>query len=790
MPTLSEALAIAMGHHRSGRLELAEEIYRRILAIEPNQPDALHLTGLVAHHRGRSAEAIDWMRRAIALDPGQADYHNNLADANRALGRLDDATAGFRRAVELRPDLPQFRTNLAHALLAQAKVDEAIAQYRRAIEQDGRLMAAHRGLGGALRIAGRLEEAVACYRHALEVEPDDSRAYNDLGIVLRTQGKTREAAECYRRAIAIQPDFAEALSNLGVTWQDLGDQEQAVDCCHRALAIRPNFPEASNNLGNALQSLGKLVPAVDSYQRALALRPEFTEAWSNLGNALQDLGNFDEAVACYRRAIALRPSHAKSHNDLGTALRRKGDLDEAIACYQRALALQPELVEVHNNLGTAMKELGRLDEAVACYQRALDLAPGLAMVRSNLLFTQQYREGVTRAELAAAHAEYDRLHAGPLRATWTPHANVCDPERPLRVGFVSFDLARHPVGQFLVRLLENLDHSQAQAVCYSLRPVADEITVRCRAASALWRDVFAMPDEQLAAAIRQDRIDILFDLGGHTAQNRLLVFARKPAPIQVTWAGYVGTTGLETMDYLLADRYHVPPEAETDYCEQVLRMPNGYVAFDPPADAPSPGPLPALASERVTFGSFNNLSKVTPGVVALWAAILRRVPGARLFLQTPALGTPSARSRLVEQFAAQAVEPDRLEFGGPLAPGKFLAQYQRVDVALDTFPYSGGLTTLEALWMGVPVVTWPGETFAGRHSLSHLSNVGLLQTIAGSSAEYVETAVRLAVDVPRLAEIRSGLRQQVARSPLCDGRQFAADWMQVLRDVWREWCRR
>jgi predicted O-linked N-acetylglucosamine transferase (SPINDLY family) len=789
MPTLSEALTIATAHHRAGRLDLAEEIYRRILAADPNHADALHLVGLVRHHRGRSAEAIPWMLRALELNPGEPDYHNNLADAYRAVGRIGDATRSFRRAVELGPQFAPYRVNLAHALLAQGQLDEAIAEYRHALQQNAEHVEAQRGLAGALRVAGRLEEAEAGCRRALELRPDDARLHNDLGVVLRTQGRLREAVDCYRQAIAFDPRSADAFSNLGGAWQDLGDLDQAVACCRRAIELRPEFAEAHNNLANALQRQGQLALAVDGYRRALELRPDFVEAWSNLGNALQELGRYAEAEACYRRALALRPDHAKSYNDLGIALRRKGEFDEELACYRRALELQPDMPEVYNNQGTAMKELGRLDEALASYRQALKRSPSWAIVHSNLLFTLQYREGVTRKELAAAHADFERLHAAPLRSTWKPHANLRDPQRPLRVGFVSFDLARHPVGYFLTRLVQNLDPPQVQVACYSLRPVGDDFTARFQATSAVWREAYALSDERLAEQIRDDRIDILFDLGGHTAQNRLLVFARKPAPIQITWAGYVGTTGLSAMDYLLADRYHVPPEAEPDYVERVLRMPHDYVTFAPPAYAPPVGPLPALSRGHVTFGSFSTLPKLAgPGPVELWAEILDRVPDSRLVIHAGALKNATVRAGLAERFAQRSIAADRVEYVGPLPHDQLLACYQRVDVALDSFPYTGGLTTLEALWMGVPVITWPGETFAGRHAFSHLSNVGLTETIADTRAEYVEIAARLAADLPHLAHIRAGLRSEVARSPLCDGRQFAADWLELMRRVWREWC--
>jgi predicted O-linked N-acetylglucosamine transferase (SPINDLY family) len=453
------------------------------------------------------------------------------------------------------------------------------------------------------------------------------------------------------------------------------------------------------------------------------------------------------------------------------------------------LELKPDFADARSNLGNMLKDQRRLDEAVECFRRAAELAPDRADVCSNVLLTLQYRPGTTLADLAAAHAEYDRLHAAPLR-TARPYENDRDPQRRLRLGFVSADFGRHPVGYFLVRVLENLGPTQCETVCYSDRTVADDLSERLRTAAAVWRDASGASDERLAAEIRADRIDILFDLAGHTAKNRLPVFARKPAPLAITWAGYVGTTGLTAIDYILADRYQIPPGAEVHYREQVLRMPDGYVCYDPSGDAPPVGPLPALAAGQVSFGCFNNLAKIGPQVVVVWADVLRRVPRSRLVLKYKGIDDPAVAQGLAAEFAGRGIDPQRVVCLGRSPHAELLAAYNQVDLALDPFPYSGGLTTCEALWMGVPIVTCPGETFAGRHSLSHLANVGLTETVARDFDEYVEIAASLAGDLPRLAALRARLRERMAASPLCDGRRFAANLMTLLRDVWRQWTDR
>jgi predicted O-linked N-acetylglucosamine transferase (SPINDLY family) len=696
---------------------------------------------------------------------------------------------------------------------------------------------------------GRLQAAEQIYRQILAAEPNHADAWHLLGVIHAQTGKRELAVECISRALTAKPDWAEAQANLGNALREQGKADEAVRFLRRALQLKPNYADAHNNLGLALAAQGKLEEAVACYGRALELRPGYVEARSNLGAAFQAQGKLDEAAACYRGAVQLKPDYAIGHNNLGLALTAQGKMEEAVACFRRAIEQQPAYAEAHNNLGTALwnqgkvhdpvagkvpsqqviaappkgrlpsaeeidrqslrfepndadaivlTEQGKLDEAIACFRRALELKPDYADAHSNLLLALQYCTGITLKALAEAHADFDRRHAGKKdeggrmkaeggKTAVHPSSFILHPSPcgPLRLGFVSPDLGRHPVGYFLVRVLENLGPQEFETICYSDRNVKDDLTHRLQAAATQWREVHGLSDERLAERIGSDRIDILFDLAGHTAHNRILVFARKPAPIQVTWAGYAGTTGLKAMDYILADRHEIPPEAEVHYCERVLRMPDGYVCYDPPGYAPAVRPLPAQERGYVTFGSFNNPAKIGRQVIEVWAEVLRRVPQSRLRLKYKWMNAPSIAKRLTETFADRGIDPPRLEILGLSPHAESLAEYHRIDLALDPFPYNGGLTTCEALWMGVPVVTCPGETFAGRHSLSHLSNVGLTETIARDLDDYVDLAVSLAGNLPRLAALRAGLRQRMAASPLCDGKRFAENLASILRGVWK-----
>jgi len=661
------------------------------------------------------------------------------------------------------------------------------------------------------------------YRQLLEVDPNNADALHLLGLVVHQSGSAGQAVELIGKAILLNPSAAYFHNNLGNVLQDQGSFGEAVAAYRRAIELTPDFAVAHNNLGNALKAQGKLEEAVTAYEQALRLDPNLAETWSNLANTWQQQGQSTKAIAAFRRAIALKPDYAMAHNNLGTALLANRQVDEAVAEFRQALALQPNLALAHNNLGTAWKEHGRMDEAIAAYRDALGAEPNFVLALSNLanalndrgelhesiplyeraihsahcppgihsnyLVALHYSSQSTPRLLSEAHAAYDRSHALPFRGSSQPRpAEIHGPHRPIRLGFISSHFHFHPVGHFLVRLLENLDRREFAAVCYSDRSRPDAMTARLQACVAAWHQVESLSDEQLTQRIRDDQIDILFDLAGHTAGNRLLVFARKPAPIQITWLDYVGTTGLSAIDYILADPRQIPPEAEPFYREKVLRLPHDYICFDPPAAAPVVGPLPATKNGYVTFGSFNIAPKTTFAIVQVWSRILREISDARLILKNRAFSEPSVSARIRCWFGEESIDSDRILFEGWSPQAELLAAYHQVDIALDTFPYNGGLTTCEALWMGVPVVTCPGETFASRHGLAHLTAGGFTETIARDLDDYVDIAVALATDIPRLSALRTALRPRIAKSPLCDGPRFAKDFESLMREVWRRWC--
>ena len=699
---------------------------------------------------GRLAEAERLYRQILAQQPAHVESIHFLGMIAYQVGRHDAALDLIRRSIALRPDW-------------------AIA---------------YNNLGLVLRDSGQIDRAMAAFRHAIVLDSGHADAYSNLSAVLREQGMLDEAVAVCRRAIALRPDYPEAYCNLGNALRDQGRLDDAIAAHRQAIAIRPGYCQAYCNLGNALADGRRLDEAIAAYAKAIALDPKFAEAHHNLGIALQRGGHFDQAVAAFSRAIALRPHYADAYCNLGHAYREIGHLSQAVAACRQAIVLDGGLAAAHCHLGMALGEMGQLDEAVAAFERAVSLEPSRNEANDNLLLTLQYCPDITPDALAEAHAQFDRRLAAPLRGAVVSHANDRDARRRLRVGFVSPDFGSSSVACFFDNVLENLSRELLETICYSNRLAKDGITHRIQAAATLWRDVAALGDEQLAEQIRADRIDILFDLSGHTAGNRLGVFARKPAPIQITWLGYVGTTGLRAMDYVLADGNLILPEEEKYYCEHVLRMPHDYACYSAPADAPATGPLPALTRGFATFGSFNNLSKINPRVIDAWASILLRAPRSRLVIRNRSLADAQVRNRYFQLFADRGIGAERVDLLGWSPFATRMDLYNQIDIALDPFPYSGATTTCDALWMGVPVISCPGKTFASRQSLTHLLALGADELVARDLPDYVDRAVNLAGNLSRLAKMRAGLRQRMLASPLMNSSKFARDFETVCRRAW------
>jgi predicted O-linked N-acetylglucosamine transferase (SPINDLY family) len=533
--------------------------------------------------------------------------------------------------------------------------------------------------------------------------------------------------------------------------------------------------------------VGQLREAEAIYRQIIKAEPQHADAWHLLGVVAHQLGHSDIAIQLIGRAIALSGNQAMFHYNLGEAYRVSGKLGEAIESYRQALRIDPTDPKASNNVAGLLRSLGRAAEAVDGFRRAVELQPKQVEVHSNLLYTLNFDSAYDPPAVFAEHLAWAARHAEPLTALAAPHANDRTPGRRLRIGYVSAHFRHHAVNFFTEPVLAAHDHHDFEIFCYSANLFDDAVTQRLKAHADHWRDIRDTSDEQVANTVRQDRIDILVDLAGHIDGNRLLVFARKPAPIQVTYLGYQNTTGMSAMDYRLTDERADPPGmSEMFYTEKLIRLPRSFFCYRPPDTAPPVTSLPASASGRVTFGSFNNFAKVGSAVLAAWWNILKRVPRSRLLVL--AYGAAEVARQLHASARAAGIEPDRLEVFDQRPLGEYLQLIQQAAIGLDPFPFTGHTTTCDSVWMGVPVVMLRGNTYASRFGGSVLVNVGLEHLITDNVEQYVDTAVELAGDLNALAHMRRELRPRMADSALLDFQGFTRNVEQAYRQMWLAWC--
>lgn len=577
--------------------------------------------------------------------------------------------------------------------------------------------------------------------------------------------------------------------NSGFVWELLGQslQMQGKDSLHafqKTAELLPNDAGANYNLGAILKSIGRLHEAAASYRNALKANPDFADAHINLGNVLGDIGQIDDALESYRSALNIKPNSAEAHLNMGVALSDIGQYNNALASYRRAIQLKPDYAIAYNNLGDVLKNLGQMNGAMSSYHRALQIKPDYNEARSNLLFCLNYIDHAASDFLAEA-SNYGRIIAKKVPTKFSTWKCENFPKR-LRIGFVSGDFRTHSVGHFIEGLVSHIDPARIELIAYPTHRKEDELTARIRPHFSAWKPLVGKSDEAAAKLIHADGVHILLDISGHSAHNRLPVFAWKPAPVQVTWLGLPVTTGVSEIDYILGDALAIPSDHESHFSEAVWRMPDSYLCFSSPSHLVNVAPLPAFSAGYVTFGSFNNLCKMNDTVVELWARILMAVPNSRLYLKSHQLKDEGIREEIKQRFTARGIAPERLLLQEKLVSiSNHLAEYNNIDVALDTFPYPGITTSVEALWMGVPVLTLLGDRFLSLSAKSIAHHAGLADWVATDQEDYVAKAVAITSDLDRLAALRVGLRQRVLASPVFDASRFARNFEDNLWAIWQ-----
>ncbi len=697
------------------------------------------------------------------------------------------ALACYREAARLHPADARAAFLLGRLLLLQGNMEAAGAAFKAALRARPDYAEAHNNLGVALYEQGQVTEAADCYRAALRLKPDYAAACNNLGNVQLSQARAAEAEAGFRQALRIDAGYAEAHNNLGLALRKQGRHEEAEQSLRQALRINPGFAGALSNLGSVLLNQGKIEEAVNAYQEALRLQPDLGEAHANLAIVLGDTSQLAAAITYYEKLLRREPNSPEAHNLLAIGyLANRSQVKAEQAC-REILTRHPESVLAYMTLGNVLSQVGETGWALDAYQQALALKPGDFRVHSNILFVLNYFSGYSTRFIFEKHLEWAARHERPLAEQRKSHSPDKDKNRRLKVGYVSSDFTSHPVGCLIRGVIRHHDKERFEIHCYAPMTRPDQITEEIRRNADLWHDTTSLNDAELANRVWEDKIDILVDLAGHTGRNRLLLFARKPAPVQVTWVGYFHSTGLESIDYFITDPYTSPPHGEQYFSEIPVYLPHTRFCYTPPEYAPPVADPPCLKNGFVTLGCFNKLEKMTDEVVSAWAHILERLPDARLWLKSGGLNEPTVCEKVHGKFAALGIAPERIVLKPPSGHSDMFMEYGEIDIALDPFPYNGGITTFEALWMGVPVVTLAREGVVARQSASALTNLGLTDLIHETIPSYIEGVVKLASDKQRLVELRQLIRPTMEHSPLCDIHAFVGDLEHLYRRMWCAW---
>ncbi|KAL5710544.1 hypothetical protein ACHQM5_021092 [Ranunculus cassubicifolius] len=812
-PTLSnkfegkDALSYANILRSRNKFVDALALYDGILEKDNGNVEAHIGKGICLQMQNMNHLAFESFAEAIKQEPENACALTHCGILYKDEGHLLQAAESYQKALLADPTykpaaecLAIVLTDLGTSLKLAGNTQEGIQKYCEALKVDPHYAPAYYNLGVVYSEMMQYDTALSCYEKAAVQRPMYAEAYCNMGVIYKNRGELESAISCYERCLAVSPNFEIAKNNMAIALTDLGtkvklegDINQGVAFYKKALCYNWHYADAMYNLGVAYGEMLKFDMAIVFYELALHFNPHCAEACNNLGVIYKDRDNLDKAVECYQLALSIKPNFSQSLNNLGVVYTVQGKMDAAASMIEKAIVANPSYAEAYNNLGVLYRDAGSITMAVEAYEKCLKIDPDSRNAGQNRLLAMNYINEGKDDKLFEAHRDWGQRFMR-LFSQYTSWDNPKDPERPLVIAYVSPDYFTHSVSYFIEAPLVYHDYGKYKVVVYSGVVKGDAKTNRFREKvqkkGGLWRDIYGIDEKKVASMVREDKVDILVELTGHTANNKLGMMACRPAPIQATWIGYPNTTGLPAIDYRITDSLADPPNTKQKHVEELVRLPESFLCYTPSPEAGPVCPTPAVSNGFVTFGSFNNLAKITPGVLQVWAKILCAVPNSRLVVKCKPFCCDSVRLRFLstlEQLGLESLRVDLLPL--ILLNHDHMQAYSLMDISLDTFPYAGTTTTCESLYMGVPCVTMAGSVHAHNVGVSLLTKVGLGQLVAKTEDEYIQSAVKLASDITELSKLRLSLRNLMLSSPVCDGRNFILGLESVYRNMWHRYCR-
>ncbi|XP_011004692.1 PREDICTED: probable UDP-N-acetylglucosamine--peptide N-acetylglucosaminyltransferase SPINDLY isoform X2 [Populus euphratica] len=782
-------------------------LYESVLEKDSGIVEAYIGKGICLQMQNMERLAFDSFAEAIKLDPENACALTHCGILYKDEGRLLEAAESYHKA--LKADLSYkpaseclaiVLTDLGNSLKLSGNTQEGIQKYYEALKVDPHYAPAYYNLGVVYSEMMQYDTALSCYEKAAMERPMYAEAYCNMGVIYKNRGDLESAIACYERCLAVSPNFEIAKNNMAIALTDFGtkvklegDISQGVAYYKKALYYNWHYADAMYNLGVAYGEMLKFEMAIVFYELAFNFNPHCAEACNNLGVIYKDRDNLDKAVECYQLALSIKPNFSQSLNNLGVVYTVQGKMDAAASMIEKAIMANPTYAEAYNNLGVLYRDAGNISMAISAYEQCLEIDPDSRNAGQNRLLAMNYTNEGHDDKLFEAHRDWGRrfMRLYPQYTSWD---NPKVPDRPLVIGYVSPDYFTHSVSYFIEAPLVYHDYANYKVVVYSAVVKPDAKTNRFREKvlkrGGMWRDIYGIDEKKVAIMVREDKVDILVELTGHTANNKLGMMACQPAPVQVTWIGYPNTTGLPTIDYRITDSFADPPDTKQKHVEELIRLPECFLCYIPSPEAGPVAPTPALSNGFITFGSFNNLAKITPKVLQVWARILCAVPNSRLVVKCKPFCCDSVRQRfltMLEQLGLEPLHVDLLPL--ILLNHDHMQAYSLMDISLDTFPYAGTTTTCESLYMGVPCVTMAGAVHAHNVGVSLLSNVGLGHLVAKNEEEYVQSALQLASDIAALSNLRMSLRDLMSKSPVCDGPNFTLGLETAYRNMWHRYCK-